>query len=1191
MFVRSIAHLRFAAGFTLVGVAALLAGLPAACGLEPYAHPTIAIPYAATKPVIDGTVDDAEWQGAFSQRALQTTNRQISGRQARFWVMWDEENFYVAMRDQLRPGERPIQALRGRAPGRDLDVIFDDCYEIWVSVGATDTLTGQPDCSTQFVGNFAGARQDAIHQPAVGNSRTSSYDTDWEPKSRLTKDNCWEMELVIPRQSLGTTQKPFHDGMTMRALIARNYKRPWEQCSFEGTSTFAVIDSHSEFVLSKTAPALHLLGVGDAATGKIGLQLAAFGQTDTTIEWRYASDAVTKEGTATVQKGVLAEVVDLPDLDTAGEGQARITVTGAEGQTLLDWQASRQFGLANKMEAPAPGEKKVKVQYSPAAVVLADKGDVVDLRTTFNPERDYIRVFGDFINFDNRAAIREVAIAVTDAAGKEVARETAAIDADAYAKAVLQLPQLAPGTYQVKVACRDERGDVLKEQDTSFTKEDLAAKHDWWQTKRGSIEKVIAPWTPVTRKANTFGVWGREMEVGAAGLPTRISTQGKEILAGPGALVATTAAGEEITATGAETKTLVDQDHRKTVVVASQCGDLAVSSEVTVEFDGMLKVAMTLTPKQPTAVKGLKIVLPYHEALADYIHACTAEIRSGYWYGFTPQGSGRVWDCGMLRDKTMKVGSFIPYLWLGSTKGGLCWFADSDEGWIPNDDTPAIEVQRTAPGRVDLVFNLVSAPATLDAPRTITFALQASPVKRMHSGWREDKWWCGDTFKQYAHAQNMIFSSTPFVVPEYLEQSKALVEGQRKAGKPAVPYFIHTVLPAGLVPELKTCQEEWCSTRTSYGSKALCYGGSLNDYMVHRWSEFAEQAGVDGFYSDNIAPLECDNLEHGCGYKLPDGRVQPTFPMFGTRDYLLRSRAAFLEQRGDACKLVLHMTNNMIIPWIGAADVAYDGEHHVIYPEMKKDFMDFWSLERLRVDFPGQWGVAVNFMHEYQGNWKKDPVAEEAAYRAYFAAVMLHDALPTGNHNGHARELIEMRSKFGIGADDVEFLAYWDDTGLAAKGDDIKLAGWKRPDRLLLLVANFGERQEAVVSLDPAKLGWSGATLSVADLERGFSRVANRAVPKTPAELEADRAKWEAGEKQRLEKARLAHARKVEAAKKAGQPEPPAPEPKPFKVNPNRNEKVVVWEGDAAAPPKLGGTTLTVPVERHNYRLLVIERN
>jgi len=1150
----------------------LAATLPAAVAAGPYAHPTIVIPYAAAKPVVDGTVDDAEWQGAFSQRALQTTNHQISARQTRFWVMWDEENVYVAMRDRLRPGERPIQALRGRERGKDLDVIFDDCYEIWVSVGATDTLTGQPDCSTSFVGNFAGARQDAIHQPAVGNSRTSSYDTDWEPVSRLTKDNLWEMEVVIPRKSLGTTERPFHEGMKMRALIARNYKRPWEQCSFEGTSTFAVIDSHSEFVLSKTAPALHLLGVGDAAAGRIGVQLAAFGHADTKIQWRYASDDVSKDGAGEVRKGVLAEVVDLPDLDAPGKGHARITVTDAGGTTLLDWQALRAFG-------PAPKDE------------INDRADVVDLQTTFNPERDYIRVFGDFINFDDRAAIREVAIVVTGADGKEVARSKAAIDADAYAKAVLQLPNLAPGKYQVKVACRDQSGTVLKEKDTTFTKQDLAATYDWWRTTRGSIEKVIAPWTPVTRKGSTFGVWGRDMEVGAAGLPTRITTQGKDILAAPGALVATLADGKEITATGAEAKTLFDQDHRKTVVVASQCGDLAVSSEVTVEFDGMMKVAMTLSPRQPTALKGLKIVLPYREALADYIHACTAEIRSGYWYGFTPKGTGRVWDCRMLGDKTMKVGSFIPYVWLGSTKGGLCWFADSDEGWIPNDDTPAIEMQRNAAGRVDLVFNLISGDAVLDAPRTITFALQASPVKQMHPGWREDKWWCGDTFKNYAHDQNLIFASTPFVVPKHREQSKELVDAQHKAGLPAVPYFIHTCLPGYLVPELHACQEEWCSTRMSYGQKALCYGGSLNDYMVHRWSQFAEQAGVDGYYSDNIAPLECDNLEHGCGYKLPDGRVQPTFPMFGTRDYFLRSRAAFLEQRGES-KLVLHMTNNMIIPWIGAADVAYDGEHHVIYPEMKKDFMDFWSLERLRVDFPGQWGVAVNFMHEYQGDWSRDPVAEQAAYRAYLGAVMLHDALPTGNHNGHARELIEMRKQFGIGADDVTFLPYWDDTGLAAKAESIKLAGWKKPDRMLLLVANFGERQEAVVAIDPARLGWGGATLAVTDLERGFKHVANRLVAKTPAELAAERERWEATEKQRLEKAVQSQARQVEAAKKAGKPEPPAPplEPKPFKANPNRTEQVVAWDGDTAPPPRLDGTTLTVPVGRHDYRLLVIER-
>jgi hypothetical protein len=146
-----------------------------------------------------------------------------------------------------------------------------------------------------------------------------------------------------------------------------------------------------------------------------------------------------------------------------------------------------------------------------------------------------------------------------------------------------------------KSACR---------QDSTFAKEDLAKKYEWWNTPRGSIEKVVSPWTPVTLKQRTVGVWGREMEIGAAGLPTRVSTQGREILAAPGRLVATLADGKETEAQGVKTKTRFDQKHRKIVEVESKLGDIAVSSEVRAEFDGMYKVTMTLTPKRPVDGQG-----------------------------------------------------------------------------------------------------------------------------------------------------------------------------------------------------------------------------------------------------------------------------------------------------------------------------------------------------------------------------------------------------------------------------------------------------------------------------------------------------------------------------------------------------------------------------------------------------------
>jgi hypothetical protein len=120
-------------------------------------------------------------------------------------------------------------------------------------------------------------------------------------------------------------------------------------------------------------------------------------------------------------------------------------------------------------------------------------------------------------------------------------------------------------------------------------------------------------------------------------------------------------------------------------------------------------------------------------------------------------------------------------------------------------------------------------------------------------------------------------------------------------------------------------------------------------------------------------------------------------------------------------------------------------------------------------------------------------------------------------------------------------------------------------------VANFGEAQDAEVTLDTAKLGWGGATLSVTDAEAGFKHQASRRVRKTDEELAQDKARFEQDEANRLAKN-------------------PKAEPKPYKQNPWRNEPVIAWNGDENKPVQLKGTTLTVPVERHNYRLLILEK-
>lgn len=84
------------------------------------------------------------------------------------------------------------------------------------------------------------------------------------------------------------------------------------------------------------------------------------------------------------------------------------------------------------------------------------------------------------------------------------------------------------------------------------------------------------------------------------------------------------------------------------------------------------------------------------------------------------------------------------------------------------------------------------------------------------------------------------------MVPAYAEKVKEIVATQHKAGRPAVLYFIHSVLQGYLVPELGVLAEEWQTPYGSYGSKALCYRSSFVDYMIHNWSKWAEEFGIDG---------------------------------------------------------------------------------------------------------------------------------------------------------------------------------------------------------------------------------------------------------------------------------------------------------------------------------------------------------
>jgi hypothetical protein len=1089
-----------------------------------YNAPRLTVPYAWQPPIIDGAVGDAEWHGACSISALQTTGRQVSTRQTRFWITWDNEHLYIAMRSPLRKGERLVQALRDR--GIDINVVFDDAYEIFLDAG-TKSADGQP-CYFQYLGNYAGARYDVMFEPAVGNSRLG-YTSGWEPKHRITPDgSAWEMEVAVPRESL-FLKTPFTDGAVLRSLFARDYKRPWEQNSVEGTGNFAMRDTYSTLVLSKSAPAIHLLGVADPVAQTLGLSLAAFGRQAGQLHWRFDSEAgLAKDGTLDLlpNTAVTMAALNLESLTGAKPANNfyRIRVLSPDNTTVyLDWCAKRAFG----------GDMKEATRE------INDRGDAVSMRLTLNPVKDYLRVTADFINFDARAQVAKCDVAVVDAAGKPLASRSMQLDNLAYVRDVLPLGQLPPGQYTATLAAIGKDGTVLASQKTTFDKKDPTQAFPWWNTTAGNTDKIQAPWTPVTAgKKHTYGVWGRTMQVGPGGLPAQVTSQGQALLAAPVALVAELTDGKTVRADTAKVKTVTQSDSRTVAEVKSAAGKLNVSSRVTVEYDGMYKVEMTITPAKPTAVKSLKVLVPLRNEVAEFYHGAGEGIRYGFSYGFVPATqTGRLWDSRTVEGQPMAVGSFIPFVWVGNDKGGLCWYANSDEGWMPNNDVPAIELRRDGTTSTDLVLNLISAPATLDAPRTVVFAFQATPVKAMRSKWRVDNWWCGNTFFDFCGVEraggSLIWSSLPFSLDN--AKAKQLADQYHKgtpAGgplNPAVPYWEYNSFgPAAT--DAGYFNEQW---RLSDG-EGFWFDKSFTDYVAYNLYHWAMETGIDGWYLDNVRPVACAKIEAGRGYRLPDDRVQPVFSTFETRDFFLRIRAAFIEA-GREPWIVAHMTNNYMVCW--PWDFAYDGEHNVIYPESGKDFMDLWSLDRLRLAYGGQWGVSINFMQEYQGDWGKDQVRYQQALRAFIGMTALFDMVPSGNTRWMSayNTFKNGRLKFGLQEDDVTFRPYWHKTlGVRGQTDQVLASAWLRSDKVLLLVANLGEKTTATLTLDAKALGLGDpATWTVSDAEAG------------------------------------------------GQMACTDPQTGKLALYPKWNP--------ALMPITRDGATLTVPIDRHNYRQIIIE--
>ncbi len=317
----------------------------------------------------------------------------------------------------------------------------------------------------------------------------------------------------------------------------------------------------------------------------------------------------------------------------------------------------------------------------------------------------------------------------------------------------LTLPELPAGDYVLTLTFTGGPEPVIEER--PFQRQ----HYEWEGQKLGLDDVVIPPFTPLEADAaqGTVACVLRQHAHGEAGLWRQVTSQGREILAGPVRLEAASG-GRTVTAAGAAMTFETVKPTQVSGRTAWRAGAIGGTTEFLYDYDGLMQLTLRL-PKQDAEVESLRLVIPLKASEAWLMHPVTLGLRHHY-AGRIPAGEGRVWDSSKAPARF--GGTFIPYIFVGGPERGICFAAENDRDWIRGGGVSAIEIER-AGETVNLVVNLVAQPVKLARDREITFYLQATPAKPMPEepyNWR--RWWATGTDEKLEDVNFMYWGANMY---------------------------------------------------------------------------------------------------------------------------------------------------------------------------------------------------------------------------------------------------------------------------------------------------------------------------------------------------------------------------------------------------------------------------------------------
>lgn len=1097
---------RIAAGILAAGVAARAPARE--LKFDEAFIPRFNIPHTSAAPVIDGTIGGDEWREAVKLAGVAVTHTlAYKDRPVFFWVAWDEQHLYLAARSDVLPGHRLYRQSRERyAQG----VVYDDSYEFALFLHDRNQLQGEVSSFMKMVVNSLGSGEYQKIYPSIGQNLYN-----WRPDAEVANrvyeadgKKWWDFEMAMDLEDL-QLPAPNRAGDELWIGLFADLKNPqWQWLDFPSASGHLEHDGFPRAVLTAGAPYVQvdrLAGLHDRRIDfratvfnpsarpvrvDAGLKVL-FGDGDgRTAPPRNASVLVDEHRALTIPAGGSAAI----EVSHALEGLDYGEPVDAKGKPK---RAARSGFVSFEVRAAGAAPGAAPVYDYHVAFTGTDKSYLdakpretpMEVASQYNPAMGLLELTADTLDAAVPGGTKPAGAtyAVTRGAAT-VASGRLGYYAHLKYSDLVRLPDLAPGTYKVRLALVDAGGkELVARDDLSFTRKDEAKEFaHWWNNDIGSWRKVLKPFEPLEAGGNTIRCTRRLYTLDGLGLPEQIEADGGGVLAAPARIVVKVDGVEHTVPAAGPVRFTSKKDWWVDFEgPAAEVAGVRFRAKGWMEQDGLVELALTYEPVSgPVAIEALRIEWPVDDALGNRM-SCIG--RGGNYcarsVGAIPAGEGRVWDTLKEIGQTgsgMVVGSFTGNLWVGTEQRGLLWCADSDEGWEPHGAVAAHSIARRG-GATVMVNHLVGeaegkAPLALDAARTVRFGYNASPFRKLPRGWRYNQrsaanGFSGGKYKVDWDTGQDWFSvlSPPFADLKkwdaYYAHCKAEAarltrEGQHPGHSAAYamgprlrPYLTNQIALRGYMEKTREpglyryFGPDWAGEPLNK---------SYRDYMVYLMDRQVREGGCTHFYFDiSFTGYDYDTLAAGCGYRLPDGRVQPTFGNTNLRRWYQRSYAMIQENNLWPGGISGHATHSISLKALPFADAILDSE----YP-MKDPIDAYTSDYMIALSCPHNFGVNISHLGFMNPVWPA-----------------MHDAGMGGGHGG-VFGLPEML-RWGVTREDVAFVPYWRNEGVvkeAAPG--LLVSVWKRPGSALVGILNYGldpeggeKERQGRVRLDLAALG------------------------------------------------------------------------------------------------------------------------